>query len=197
MRFRKFIAILTVASLDECSSQKMANQSLEPTSCAVMPRATLLISESSIESAVRSAARGMPAQAVAHLWRSAKKKMSLLDTAKDVYDLAKKGMTIELQEKLMELWEQALTLQEDNLKLRSRITELDEKARLKESMHFRAPFYFRDGDSVPFCPVCWERDGKPIHMRAYTGDGDDRRYHTCGVCNLTEQNQDWKSRTRR
>jgi hypothetical protein len=43
------------------------NQALEPTSCTVMPRANFLISESSAQSALSSAARGTPAQAVAHL----------------------------------------------------------------------------------------------------------------------------------
>lgn len=111
--------------------------------------------------------------------------MSLIETAKDAYDLAKKGMTIELQEKIMDLREQALVLEEENLRLRTHVRDLQESAREKEAMQFRAPYYFRESDSVPFCPVCWERDRKAIHMRAYIG-GDDKQYHTCGVCRMTE-----------
>lgn len=40
--------------------------------------------------------------------------MSIIDTAKDIYSLAAKGLTIDLQQELMELREQALELQEEN-----------------------------------------------------------------------------------
>ncbi len=41
--------------------------------------------------------------------------MSLIDTAKDIYELAKRGATLELQEQLIKMREEALTLQEENL----------------------------------------------------------------------------------
>jgi hypothetical protein len=50
--------------------------------------------------------------------------MSAIDTAKDIYELAKKGATIELQERLIELREQCLTLQEENLRLRERLRDV-------------------------------------------------------------------------
>jgi hypothetical protein len=31
-------------------------------------------------------------------------------------------------------------------------------------LQFVAPFYFADGDAVPFCPTCWEDMKKPIHL---------------------------------
>jgi hypothetical protein len=111
--------------------------------------------------------------------------MSFLETAKDVYDLAKKGMTIEFQEKLMELREQALELQEENQKLRMRVAELEGKTKRRDEMQFRPPYYFRIGDKIPFCPTCWENEEKAIHMRAYIGEGDSRSYCHCAVCNLT------------
>ncbi len=112
--------------------------------------------------------------------------MSFLDTAKDAYDLAKKGMTIELQEKIMELREQALALQEDNLRLRMRITELEGKLSSGAAMEFRKPFYFRAGDEHPFCPVCWEKDKTAIHV---TGPKGDAEWYSCSVCKWTHANK--------
>ena len=57
----------------------------------------------------------------------------LIDTTKAVYELAKKGMTIEFQEKLIQLHEQALELQEENLKLKKENQELKEKVRIRIS----------------------------------------------------------------
>jgi len=39
--------------------------------------------------------------------------MAIIDTSKIIVELAKKGMTIELQEKIMQLREEALELQEE------------------------------------------------------------------------------------
>ena len=49
------------------------NQALEPTIPSVMPRAFVCSSDLGTRIAFRSPARGTPAGAVAHLWRSAKK----------------------------------------------------------------------------------------------------------------------------
>lgn len=105
--------------------------------------------------------------------------MAFLETAKDVYDLAKKGMTIELQEKIMELREQALALQEDNHRLRARVAELERKLTVDSAMEFKKPFYFRSSDEHPFCPVCWEKDKVSIHLKGPSGDAE---WYTCPVC---------------
>ena len=105
--------------------------------------------------------------------------MSLLETAKDAYDLAKKGMTIELQEKIMELREEALSVQEENLQLRKRVIELEHKITIDSAMEFKKPFYIKSGDEHPFCPVCWEKDKSPIHLKGPAGDPE---WYQCPVC---------------
>jgi hypothetical protein len=110
--------------------------------------------------------------------------MSLLDTAKEVYELAKKGMTIEFQEKVMELREQALELQEENLQLRTRLRELEVKVEVKDSLVFRESMYFRvkDGkEDGPFCSKCYDDDGKVVRLHALH-DRDIRDTHHCPVC---------------
>ena len=95
--------------------------------------------------------------------------MSFLDTAKDAYDLAKKGLTIEFQEKVMELREQALELQEENLRLRTRVREMEEKLEVKDSLVFKSGMYFRttsSGDDGPFCARCYDETGKLLRLQA-------------------------------
>ncbi len=105
--------------------------------------------------------------------------MSFLDTAKDAYDLAKKGMTIELQEKIMELREGALELQEENIQLRKRVIDLEQKIATDAAMEFRKPFYVKSGDAHPFCPVCWEKDKASIHLKGPDGAPE---WYACPVC---------------
>lgn len=105
--------------------------------------------------------------------------MSLLETAKDAYDLAKKGMTIEFQEKIMDLREEALALQEENIQLRKRLMDLEQKLIGDSVMEFRKPFYIKAGDSHPFCPVCWEKDKASIHLKGPDGEPE---WYTCPVC---------------
>jgi len=88
----------------------------------------------------------------------------LIETTKAAYELAKKGMTIEFQEKLMQLREQALELQEENLKIKKESKKLKEKIELQEKVKFKRKVYFHDGDEVPFCPYCFEKSNLLIHL---------------------------------
>ena len=50
--------------------------------------------------------------------------MAILDTAKTIAELAKKGMSVELQEKIMELREEVIALKEENIQLRNENLQL-------------------------------------------------------------------------
>jgi len=52
-------------------------------------------------------------------------------SVKDVIDLMRKGSAIEAQEKIMELRQAALDLQDENAQLRERIRELEHKLELR------------------------------------------------------------------
>jgi hypothetical protein len=58
--------------------------------------------------------------------------MALLPNYKDIIDLLKKGASIEAQEKIMELREGAIALQEENSKLKERIKELESELNKKK-----------------------------------------------------------------
>ena len=105
--------------------------------------------------------------------------MNAIPNYKDIVDLLKKGATLEAQEKIMELRKAALELQEENLRLRTRVSDLEGQLGLADTMAFRKPFYYRSDDEHPHCPVCWEKDKTPIHLKGPEGDAE---WFTCPVC---------------
>jgi len=110
--------------------------------------------------------------------------MSFFETARDAYELAKKGMTIEFQVKVMELREQGLELQEENLQLRTRIRKLEEMMQVKEALVFRDSMYFlvKEGkDEGPFCSKCYDDNGKLVRLHALH-DHDIESTYRCPVC---------------
>ena len=111
--------------------------------------------------------------------------MSLIETTKTVYDLAKKGATVELQEQVMQLREEALELQEENLELRKENLNLKKKIESQESLKFERKVYFRDGDKVPFCPYCYDRHRRLIHLTGPPEEGPTTELqYTCQECRI-------------
>jgi hypothetical protein len=90
--------------------------------------------------------------------------MSVVDAARMAIDLAKRGMTIELQEQLRQLRKEALELEEENLCLKKENRKLKERIELQETVKFRRRMYWREGDEVPFCPYCYEKSHLLIHL---------------------------------
>lgn len=113
--------------------------------------------------------------------------MSIIDTAKDVYELAKKGATIELQEELLKMREEALALQEENLELRRRVTELEEQQNTADSLEFDGTKYWRvdNGNREgPFCQQCYDANRQLIRLQDSSFHNGDRNveYWTCRTC---------------
>jgi hypothetical protein len=72
--------------------------------------------------------------------------MSLIDTARSIYSLARKGVTVELLEQLMKLRDEALALQEENAKLRARVAELEGRTKGGESLTFDGTGFWGSND---------------------------------------------------
>ena len=105
--------------------------------------------------------------------------MGQLPDYKDIVELFKQGLTLEAQEKIMELRVGALPLQEENLALREQVKALEDTLAVSQNMTFRESVYWQEGDANPFCPRCWEDERKAIHLQ-----GDDvREFPNCPVCN--------------
>ena len=116
--------------------------------------------------------------------------MSFIPDYKDIAELLKKGLTIEAQEKIMELRTGALEIQEENLKLRERVKKLESELALATDLIFepvhglywmRKPDGSQDG---PFCVICYDQ-----HQRlARLHDGRQRAAQSrwlCMICKNT------------
>ena len=96
--------------------------------------------------------------------------MSIVDTAKDLYDLLKKGATVELQERLMKLREEALELQEENHSLRERLSVIEREAVIAKNLLFEGGVYWRIRDDEskdgPFCQRCYDVDSRLVRVHS-------------------------------
>lgn len=93
-----------------------------------------------------------------------------LPTYKDIVELMKKGATVEAQEKIMELREAVLELQEQNFALRQDIGDLNKQLRLNEEVQFDGAVYWRfeEGKRIgPFCQRCFDVDKKLVRLQDY------------------------------
>lgn len=86
--------------------------------------------------------------------------MEILDTIKTITELAKKGLTVELQEKIVELREEVMALKEENIRLR------DENLNLKQDLDG-----YTKGNICPRCkkPTWKLKSSKPHPIMHHAG----------------------------
>jgi hypothetical protein len=84
--------------------------------------------------------------------------MSLIENLKEAADLAKKLGNIDLYKKIVELEGEIIEVTRQKLHLESKVEELQKQLSLKARMSFSQPFYCQEGDPVPFCPRCYEKE---------------------------------------
>lgn len=53
---------------------------------------------------------------------------------------------------------------------------------LKPEMEFRPPFYYKVGDNIPHCPICWESDGQQIHIDGPHDIPGEEPFYRCLKC---------------
>jgi len=101
--------------------------------------------------------------------------MSVMDTMKTITDLAKKGMTVGLQEKIMQLREEVIALKEENMRLRS------ENATLKLTVDRSYT-----GEQCPKCKKGnWEFVSSRPHP-IFGPLGSLERTYKCSACGFSE-----------
>lgn len=94
--------------------------------------------------------------------------MEIVDQVKEIVALVKKMNNMPLLKKVVALEADILALQQENLGLKKSMSQLQEKLDLKASMIYEKPFCWKvEGDrrEGPYCPKCWESEGKPIHLK--------------------------------
>jgi cell division protein FtsB len=72
--------------------------------------------------------------------------MSVIDTARNISLLVKKGVTVELVEQLVKLRQEAEALLEENRKLKARVAELEGRAEVRNDLNFDGTVFWGTKD---------------------------------------------------
>ncbi len=89
------------------------------------------------------------------------------DIIKNALEFARESKNTDLAQKLIDLYRDFVLLAETNQELRKEVQELKDNMQLKAAMFFAAPVYYQSEDATPFCPTCYEKEGKAIHLVDY------------------------------
>ena len=105
---------------------------------------------------------------------------------KELAELLKDGLTPEAQEKIMELRQTVLAIQEENLQLKERIRQLETATAAtptREVIYDKGVYWTleRGARQGPFCPACQDRAGKLVRLH-YSHTGTPGVYWMCKAC---------------
>ena len=110
--------------------------------------------------------------------------MGVIDRVKEVADLVKKTGDIDLYRKIVHAEGEVIDLSYQLRSAEERIKELESALKFAGALTFKAPFYFAEGDAVPYCQRCWEVDKCAVHMTNTNTNGSGAFYH-CSQCKTT------------
>jgi hypothetical protein len=109
--------------------------------------------------------------------------MGVVENVKEVADLVKKFNDIDLNRRILSLENEVMDLSRERRRADERIEELERALAFREKLVFKAPFYYVDGDSTPYCPGCWESKRTALHLhrvRLPLPVGDCMKCPSCG-----------------
>jgi len=109
--------------------------------------------------------------------------MKIIDNAKEIAGLIKKYNNMDLDRKILDLQGEIINLTNEKRDLEDENRKLKEKLSLRKKMTYKKPYWFQEGDEVPFCPLCYERDGKPIHLQGPYHSEYGQSPYFCPSCN--------------
>lgn len=110
--------------------------------------------------------------------------METLPSYRELYELLKDGLTPEAQEKIMELRQTVLALQEENFRLRERLNQLEASAPPVHNVSFDKGVYWTMDAGMrqgPFCPACHDKTSKLVRLH-YAHTGVPGVYWVCKSC---------------
>jgi rubrerythrin len=107
--------------------------------------------------------------------------MGVIENMKEVADLVKQIGDIELNRKIVNLEKEIHELTRDKMRLETKLHEAEELLRKKQALKFKEPFYFEEGDEVPYCPACWSANDIAVHLH-FVFDRTDATRWDCPHC---------------
>lgn len=107
--------------------------------------------------------------------------MSIINTTKDLIDLAKKGAAVELEIRLVRMQEAELELREEIVKLKTELASIKEAAKTNETLEYNNGTYIKDG--VRYCQLCWDSKNILVRLQEHENQDIDEydRVYTKGV----------------
>jgi hypothetical protein len=90
--------------------------------------------------------------------------MGVVENMKDVADLVKKFNDIELNRRILNLENEVLDLSREKRRGEEKLEELERTLKFQKQITFKEPFYWLEGDEVPYCATCWEDKRKAVHV---------------------------------
>ena len=114
----------------------------------------------------------------------------MLEKAKLAYDIAEKLKNLELKALINDLREDAISLGEENRKLREELRQLRQQQDIKDRLVWDEPYYFlMDGKAWngPYCQRCQDDSGKLIRLQKHGRKGQWK----CVVCDVVFHDGDY------
>ena len=107
--------------------------------------------------------------------------MSVIDHVKDIASLVKAIGNMDLYRQILDLQSEILDLTQEKRDIEARVQDIEEKLSFSKKIAFSSPFYFAEGDPIPYCPRCWEAERKAIHFPTPFNSAAGPRYN-CPEC---------------
>jgi hypothetical protein len=99
----------------------------------------------------------------------------------EIKDLIRRGEQVAALDLVLKLRESCVTLREKLQAADERVHDLEKRLEERANLRHEPPVYYREGDPVPFCQVCWERDHKLSHL-VVTASDSGGLYGDCKIC---------------
>ncbi len=106
--------------------------------------------------------------------------MSIIDDVQEIVELVDKSRQVELYKKIVALELKILELERERRKAEALTNDLQEKLQFRQTLAFQNSVYYVEGDTIPYCPNCWEGAQKAIHLTVIRSSEDGRVY--CQIC---------------
>lgn len=90
--------------------------------------------------------------------------MGAVENIKQVAESVKKFNDIELNRRILTLENEVIDLSRASRRMEEKIEGLERTLKFKGEIEFREPFFWLEGDRVPYCPACWENKNKAVHV---------------------------------
>src|SRR5438552_3194496 len=103
-----------------------------------------------------------------------------MNTLNAVRERAISSKDTALKELISTLYDHLLSVKETVIRVTDENAALRQALSLKAVMKFREPLYYQDGDNTPFCPRCFEKDNRAVHV--VCTDPNTRTEWRCKAC---------------